>query len=234
MFSWLLGHRPAGVVEDQHVVTTTGDEVGWDALLDVESNLLILTGQNGMSLLEKTLLELCAHGRAMYWFTKGYEPDQRAATSEVDFRKSGRYDADHLDQFILHHKCTIETFDIPPTILILDDTIDLAESYWLQLLRTAQGMHLTVILLTKDLTKLRAALIKQFHHFVMCRATMTRRERRVCFEQLVRKAKMPSTITISSLEKNTSARRFRKGRHATVIARSEGSVLRIPIIATTT
>ncbi len=223
MFSWLLSHRRACADTEEsayNVTPNVGDEVGWDKLLDVESNVLVLTGQNGMPVLEKTLLQLCAQGRATYWFSKGY--DSCNEQNEENFRHSGRYDLDYLDQFLLHHKCAIETFDIPPTVLILDDTLDLGDSHWVKLMQSAQDLHLTIIMLTKNLNRIRPALVAKCHHFVMCRAMMTRRERRAFFEQLVRKAKMPSSYTIPFLEKATSARRFRRGRHATVISRDEG------------
>lgn len=206
-------------------------EVNWDTLLDIECTVLAVTGQHGVRILQNTLLENCRSGRRIRWFSKGInnEDIDEGLHNHAAFE---HWDLDQLDEFILNQKCAVESFDSPPTTVILDETVDIGHKKWVNFLKDAPDLNLTVLIVSKDATSINPSIMKAVHHIVMCRGSMTRKERRTCFDQITRKAVKPVTeMNVAFLEKATSARRFRRGPHAAVLNCSKGSVARIPLVA---
>jgi hypothetical protein len=143
MFSWFPLFRKV-VVREQ-------DNSALDDPLDVltvsESNILVLAGRKNDREVARFLdkvLEKFKHGRT---FSGSLERLERLETDE------------HLESYLLSHKAALESFDLPPQLLVLDRCNISGNSAYREIITRNKKLRLTTVTVVKNLMDLERNLI---------------------------------------------------------------------------
>lgn len=180
-------------------------------VIDVESNVVVVGSREGRCFMESWLAERAKLGRTTYLFSN----------DSVDAEDGlPRVSLEDMDGILQSQRGIAETFDTPPTTLIVDSTIDHSDPRLQAMLQSAKQLHLSVVVLVSDLHRIPPIVVSSLDYIVLLSAFMSRKQRLTCYDTLLKKANLSPVAMIAIRE---LGKRERSQRGATVICPTDGS-----------